>query len=290
MRDGEEASSLIGDIYDASLEPGAWSDVFAKCARFVGGMSAILLSKDKDGKRVTLHQHDGGIAPRFRRLYSDTYARLDPLTVGHYFAEIDKPTTIFDLIPRHEFLRTRFYKEWVRPQRVADFVGATVEKSTSGATTFGVFRHERDGPADGEARARVRMLAPHVRRAVLIAQAIDRKTAEASTFADTLDGMSAGMFLIDQRGSIVHANASGRAMLSQGSVLRMTDGKLTAVESDAARTIDEAVATARNGDAALGVKGVAIPLGSDAGERHVAHVLPLTSGARRRAGSCASAA
>ena len=38
------------------------------------------------------------------------------------------------------------------------------------------------------------------------------------------------------------------------------------------------------GDAALGVKGIALPLTARNGERYVAHVLPLTSGARRDAG------
>jgi DNA-binding CsgD family transcriptional regulator len=47
---------------------------------------------------------------------------------------------------------------------------------------------------------------------------------------------------------------------------------------------------AGNGDAAVGVKGIALPLIARGGERHLAHVLPLTSGARRRAGIATSAA
>ena len=43
-------------------------------------------------------------------------------------------------------------------------------------------------------------------------------------------------------------------------------------------------AAAGQGDAALGSKGIAIPLIGKDGERYVAHALPLTSGARRRAG------
>jgi DNA-binding CsgD family transcriptional regulator len=42
---------------------------------------------------------------------------------------------------------------------------------------------------------------------------------------------------------------------------------------------------AERGDAAVGIKGIAVPLLALDGERHVAHVLPLTSGARRRAGT-----
>ncbi len=43
------------------------------------------------------------------------------------------------------------------------------------------------------------------------------------------------------------------------------------------------------GDAALGIKGIALPMSAHDGERYVAHVLPLTSGARRNAGLAYSA-
>src|SRR5215470_9866885 len=49
-------------------------------------------------------------------------------------------------------------------------------------------------------------------------------------------------------------------------------------------------ACAGNGDVAIGIKGVAVPLNARGGELYVAHVLPLTSGARRRAGTSYKAA
>ena len=51
--------------------------------------------------------------------------------------------------------------------------------------------------------------------------------------ADTLDGISAGVFLVDGDGRIVHANASGEALLHQRSVLRAGGGRLAAIAADA---------------------------------------------------------
>ncbi len=50
------------------------------------------------------------------------------------------------------------------------------------------------------------------------------------------------------------------------------------------QSLREIFAIAERGNAALGIKGVALPLTAHDGERYVAHVLPLTSGARRGAG------
>jgi DNA-binding CsgD family transcriptional regulator len=145
---------------------------------------------------------------------------------------------------------------------------------------------------DDEMRQRMALVAPHVRRAVLIGRAIDLKTTEASAFADTLDAISAGMFLVDAGGRIVHANASGQALLDERSVLRAGGGKLAAIEAGADKELNQTLALAGAGDAAVGAKGIAVPLKARDGGHYVAHALPLTSGERRRAsaGHAATAA
>src|SRR5262249_41959538 len=64
-----------------------------------------------------------------------------------------------------------------------------------------------------------------------------------------------------------------------------------APDSRANQALLDSFAAAEAGDAAVGRKGVAVPLKARTGERYVAHVLPLTSGARRKAGIsyCAAA-
>jgi len=48
--------------------------------------------------------------------------------------------------------------------------------------------------------------------------------------------------------------------------------------------LHDAFKAAEHGDAAIGVRGIAVPLISRNGERHVAHLLPLASGKRHRTG------
>jgi DNA-binding CsgD family transcriptional regulator len=284
MDETERVSRLIGDVYDAALNHALWPGVLRDLARFVGGPAASLFSKDANSKTGGV-AFEFGIDPHYKQSYFQTYIKLDPATTGHYFAELENPVSTADLVPYDEFLETRFYREWARPQGLVDFVSAVLDKSTTGAAMFGVFRHERDGVVDDETRRRMRLVIPHIRRAILIGRTIDIKTAEAASLADTLDGVSAGMFLVDGSGRIVHANASGHAMLSEGAILRAPVGRLTANEAAAEKALNDVIAAAGGGDAAVGVKGIALPLAAANGDRYVAHVLPLTSGSRRRAGA-----
>jgi len=285
MLETEQLSALIGDIYDAALDPTVWIDVLGKTKNFIGGQAAALAWKDAVAKRGNSYYDDGGISPYYRQLYFDKYVKLDPCTTGQFFAEIGEPTTTSDLIPYEEFLQTRFYNEWVRPQGLVDVALAVLDKSVTNISFLGLFRHQRDGLFDDESRRRIRLLVPHFRRATLIGRVIDLKRAEAASLADAFDGISAGMFLVDVIGRIVHANAAGHIMLNAADVLHAEGGRLAVNDRKADQVLADTFATAGNGDAAVGIKGIAVLLVARSGERYVAHVLPLTSGSRRRTGA-----
>jgi hypothetical protein len=68
-------------------------------------------------------------------------------------------------------------------------------------------------------------------------------TTDAAPLADALDGLGAGLFVVEAAGRIVHANASGRAMLRERLMLRAADGRLVACEARAAATLRELFAT-----------------------------------------------
>jgi DNA-binding CsgD family transcriptional regulator len=279
----EQFSLLVGNVYDAALDPTQWPLVLQKAAAFVHGLSGFIFAKDVVARSGDLIYGDGGIDPHYVQLYYDKYAKLDPSTTALFFSEIGQLKATADLMPYDEFVESRFYKEWAKPQQLVDVLSVTLDKSTRSVAMFGVFRHERHGLVDAAMRRRMRLIAPHVRRAVLISKVIDLKTAEAASLADALDGIAAGMFLIDATGRIVHANAAGHLILQGQDYLHASDGSLTARDPKVDRILHDIFTNAGNGDAALGTKGTAVPLTARDGTRHVAHILPLTSGARRSA-------
>jgi DNA-binding CsgD family transcriptional regulator len=143
-----------------------------------------------------------------------------------------------------------------------------------------------DGRSDTSVpRRRVDVLASHFRRALAIGKMIDVHKDEAATFADTLDGFATGMFLVDAQGHVVHANASGQAMLDSGAIVRERAGRLTAVDRKADQTLRSILTAAAAGETVR----TAVSLGPNDGEAWDAHVLPLTFGARRQTGAGYSA-
>jgi hypothetical protein len=87
------------------------------------------------------------------------------------------------------------------------------------------------------------------------------------------------------KGHLVFVNASGEAMLDQGKILRRRKDALSAVVAEADHGLRDFFTASEKGDVSVGTSGVAVPLSSSPTDRWFAHVLPLTSGARREAGS-----
>jgi DNA-binding CsgD family transcriptional regulator len=289
MSNVERIPSLIGDIYDAAVDPSLWPSVLCKSRDFVGGSGASVFSKDGNIKSLNVFHQCGSIDPHFTQLYVDQYVKLDPTTTAHVLCEIGQPICTADIMDLEDFRRTRIHQEWARPHGLVDMVATVLDRTATGATLFGVFRDHRHGPADHDTRQRMRQIAPHIRRAMLIARAIEMKTAKADALAETLDGLSAGMFLVDQDGRMVHANASGQILLDDGAALSKTNGRIRPTDAAAGRTLKDIVAAASHGDKAVNAKGIAVPLTGRDGERYAAHVLPLTAGARQRASASYSA-
>jgi DNA-binding CsgD family transcriptional regulator len=281
----EQIQSLIGDVYDAALDPSRWTPALTKTRDFIGGSAATLFSKDATSRTGMVFYSGGDVDPRYTQLYFEKYVKYDPLTTGHVLSEIGQPICTADIMPYEEFYATRIYKEWVEPQGYVDFVSATLDKSVTGAALFGLFRKKEHGLVDDATLWRARQVVPHIRRAVLIGRVIERKTAEAASFADTFDGLSAATFFVDALGRIVHANASAHALLAEGCPLRAPNGRLAAADPAIAQGLSDIFAAAGEGDVAVGVKGIAVPLTARDGGCYTAHILPLTSGARRRAGA-----
>ena len=290
MHETERLSALIGEIYDAALDPTLWVDVLGKTRAFIGGWAVALSWKDAVAKRGGCYFEEGGQDPHYRELYFDKYIKFDPFTATQFVAEVEEPKSFLEVMPYAELVQTRLYKEWAQPQGIVDALMCLIDRSATSVGFLVIFRHERDGFVDDETRYRARLVIPHIRRATLIGKVIDLKKAEAASLADTLDGISAGMFLVDATGRIAHANAAGQMMLKRANVLHAKAGRLIANDPLADQTLADTFATAGNGDAAIGIKGIAVPLVARDSEHYVAHVLPLTSGARRQAGTCYAAA
>lgn len=289
MDEAQELSELIGDIYDASLDRSLWPTVLQRFCEFVGGETSGLMSHDilqREANFFFVWNDD----PAYTKLYAEKYARLNPAVVPSMLrTAVGDVSTILDFVPIDEYRASRIYKEFSAPQGYMDSIQAVLEKSATSYAAATVILSEAQSPASERTRHRMKMLAPHFRRAIQIGKVIDLKDVKIAALADALDGIAAGVWLLDADARIVHVNAAGQVMQTERAVARTSDGKLTLTDQSAAQTLQELLVNRGASAALIGDKGISMPLRGQDGKEYVAQILPLTSGSRRAAGTPRSA-
>lgn len=287
MDEIELISYLIGDIYDAALDRSVWQTVLQKTCEFVRGQTAMLVAASS----VQIHFYSQwGHEPRFIESWQRTYQRINPAQVPVMALKVGEIKTVGEFMPYEEWLASRFYREWIAPQGLGDGMYGIFEKSATSHAGVALIKSARDGPIDDQAKRRFGLLYPHFRRAVAIGRIVDLHRFEAAALADSLDGLAAAMFLVDADGRLVHVNKAAQAMLDQADVIRAAANRFGTADRHADGLLGGIFAAAEKGDGAISTMGIDVPLASRDGERYVAHVLPLTSGARRKAGVAYNAA
>jgi DNA-binding CsgD family transcriptional regulator len=283
MRNAEQFSLLLRDIYDAALCPSRWAEIVTASQDYIGAFAASIVVNYEN------RYHSGGgtgygaleqayrkysALPGMRRISRRTLREADAISSA-------------SALSKAELSEVPLFAEWCEPQGVRDILtygftkahGGSVFLRIGGGAVFAL--HKDQGPSSDAAMQRMQLLMPHMRRAVQISNAINLRDAEAATFIHLLDGLRAGIFLIDAEQRMVHANASGRELLSEGEIIRIADGKLVANERNGGKMLEIGVARAAKGGPASIGGPLAMSLKANGRGGCVAHLLPLTSGARR---------
>ena len=253
QNEDEALSSIISGIYDAALDAGRWCDVLAAIAGFVGGQAGGLLSKSphKDGLSTSIIM--SASIPDISRATGNairgparSHACRSSSRCGSSAFRSSCPTT--------STFRDNFTRSG-RNRRAGSTSPISSSKSREQCCSiFSVVRDDASGMVDGEMRRRMMLVAPHIRRAALVRHAMDCQRAEIATFAATLDRLSAGLFLLDADGRIVHANAAGRDILHGDDFLRSVGGRLIARDAQVHQTLRDVCAAAGGDAAAIGLK------------------------------------
>jgi hypothetical protein len=179
----EELSALIGDAYDASLDPELWPSVLEKVGAFARASMVNLFSQDVVNHHANrLFTWDGD--PHHHKLYLEKYAALNPLFPKGLFFPVGEVLVMTDIISYAAYRKSRFYKEWAGPQGFIDFAGVIIEKVATSLAALAVVRGEREGLVDDEMVRRMKLITPHIRRALLISKVILNKL-QTATFAET---------------------------------------------------------------------------------------------------------
>lgn len=238
--------NLVDEMQAAALGMASWDAALRSIARLFGANSVILHKE---------LWHGGGWGVRIGgddRAYSDYfghYAGVHPLASRTVSTPAGSVLTDRMIMPRTEFERTEFYRDWARPNRYDEIVHVRLDNSEHALVGLSLTRPNSARGFDAADLQLARRMAPYLRRAVAIYEKFEEIRQANEGMMDALDRMRRGVFGLRVDGRVIFANETARTMLAAGDALRMDDGVLAAARPDQTRALRRMLQSVVRGEA-----------------------------------------
>lgn len=268
---------MIGTFYDAVIEPDLWQkaldDIRQHFGFHLGALSVIALPTGNSVVQVSTNIPEDYL--RGMQVYNDDVIKLWGGAARLAELPFEEPILQSQVTGPDIWNGNRFYEEWVRPLGLVDQIGILLARDKTMIGNLGLGRHESAPPLTEAEMDGLRMLAPHLRRAVTISRILDGATSAATTFEAALDATRSAVVLVAEDMSIVHANAAARTMLNSGDPIVSVRGRLALPRELVPNRLQAAVETAARAEQELGRRGIGIAAKARDGTALAVQVMPL---------------
>lgn len=223
MDDSEdETDRLIGLVYEAVIDAGAWQ-------RLVNAIDRHL-----DGVYVQMHAHDqlaknslGGVYTRhpeeFMQSYFDYYGQFNPIASRIGSVPVGRIVRTEELVDMDTLVRSEYYNEWFLPQEDSAIgCGLTLLRDSNRLLIAGVHLRAKDVESKMDAsQALLHRLKPHLVRAMNMRRAMAGIHGSGEALRASLDEVADAVFHLDARGRVAWANRSAEALCQRVTRLRI---------------------------------------------------------------------
>ncbi len=267
---------LIGRIYDCVIDPSRWYDTVDRLRLHFGfhnaGLGVIALPSGDNVLQVAVNFPPGMV--ELAQSHGEYILELWGGPARAARAALEEPVLQSLASNTSTWPENAYFRAFAMPQGLVDSIALPLARDSTTIATLGLGVHHTAKPPGEAVFDGLRIIAPHLRRAVIISRMLRVSAAATQSFAAALDASSAGVVLVDGSLRIVHANAAAQAMLAAGDPVRDTQGRLELPGEMAPGVLGNAVASAERGDAALGQKGTGIPARRRDGSPLTLQVMP----------------
>jgi DNA-binding CsgD family transcriptional regulator len=226
-----ESVDLLGALYDAALNQEAWGVFLTRIAASYGHAMAALVYHDSLKGEVHLRAR-GTFDDAMVKTYNDHYGKINPLIpLARKSFAVGEVNSALSLIDIKEWHKTEAYQDWFRPNNFGMSLGVLVQKAAGHSISFTLGLSPDWLEKGDEALNRLRILSPHVLRAVQIQQELSGLPKLGSFTEGILERTDASLIVLNEAGRVMWINANAESVISANDGLTIRDGAIRARHS-----------------------------------------------------------
>ena len=275
--DAEWFSAIIGTIYDCVLAPGNWNQTLAAIVKHFGIFNAMLgVAQLRPGAHQLMAQvgFDDEWLAAMDGYTEDMFDFWGGRTLIDNFP-LEEPILSTEVMPASLYLQNRYYRDILQPRGLGEGVVIPLARENGLSGYMGISGHMSDGPINSAKRQGLRLLAPHIRRAVTISDFFNLQAIEHQTFWSVLKSMRHAVLLVDEAGMVGDTNPAADALLATTAEIEVSGRRLKLANPLAQRDLDAALRLAAEDEAKLERRGIGVPVSSEGGAPLMLHLMPL---------------
>lgn len=218
---------LLDRLYSAAERPDQWG-------AFLDDLSEMLASK------MTVLMHQDMRTGTFAASVSAA-TRIDPDTVRAYEAYYASKNVFFQCGPKVKtgdvvgdhlisvdtLLRSEYYNDFLAPNDARWAAGVSAFNDEGVLSLISTMRGHRDEPFGEREFELLRVLTPHVQRALQIHRRLFVAEERATFASDTLDILPHGVIVLNERGEVIEMNRAAREMAAARDGFALSGRQLT---------------------------------------------------------------
>jgi DNA-binding CsgD family transcriptional regulator len=250
--DWELLNALIGQVYECALDPARWDATLAAIAVALGPLEWDVAFLIWERSRPPSAQFIGatGVAAGVREIYAAVYAannpwsrRIAPLRSG---SVVDTD----EIISREEFIATALYRDFLHRWNIERALAVVLDRRGDERLAL-----VWPGPAGRDVdrlRRGLRVLAPHIQRAVRIGDRIAAAERQASVASAAADRANFAILGLQDDLTVVTANRRVAHYVDVG-VIKVVDGRLRFADRAGQEALSQLAMSTMPGSAAFAV-------------------------------------
>lgn len=231
------ALELIDRIYAAAENPQLWDSFLERLAVVVGATVTGFIFEDLESHRSRVHS-TLGVPPDLVRQYEEYYASHNAwIAAAGFRLPEGEVLTGTDLLSDADLQKSEYYNDFLRRIDAHHVLTATLLGEKKRLSMVSLLRPKRAGPFGDRSIELLRLLVPHLKRALQLHRRMAGLKSEREAAVEVLDRVPAGVILLDRKGRPVLVNRAGRDILESSDGLSLTRDGLAAAASEEATVL-----------------------------------------------------
>lgn len=209
-------SELIGRIYECAIDPSQWDDTLAEV---VGTLSpadwdVILLVWERLNPPGCRFVGATSLIPMAREIYRTMFAGRHPWSRRLWALPAGRVVHTDEIMPRSEILESEFYKKFLHTWNMEIALAVVLDRQAN--EKLALIMPGPPGASLDNLKRGLRLLAPHMQRAIRISRALGEANLRASAAQSAMEAAPNAVITLTPQLKVMSTNAKAHELVETG--------------------------------------------------------------------------